>query len=74
MIVLGWAIALSTAALAAPTDQEAVDALFAAYTKAGSPGCALGVIRDGVFIYSKGYGLASLYIVRGDEDRGTASW
>jgi CubicO group peptidase (beta-lactamase class C family) len=60
MFVLAWAIAFSAASLAAETDQEAVDQLFAAYQKPGSPGCSLGVIRDGAFIYSKGYGLASL--------------
>src|SRR5229473_2428915 len=38
----------------------AVDEVFADLTKAGSPGCALGVYRDGRIIYSKGYGLANL--------------
>src|SRR6266850_8248784 len=38
----------------------AVDEVFADLTKAGSPGCALGVYRDGKIIYSKGYGLANL--------------
>jgi CubicO group peptidase (beta-lactamase class C family) len=41
-------------------DQQIVDRIFAAYDKSGSPGCALGVIRDGNFIYRKGYGMASL--------------
>src|SRR6202162_4862127 len=45
---------------AAEDDQQRVDRIFAAYNKAGSPGCALGVIRDGNFIYRKGYGAASL--------------
>jgi CubicO group peptidase (beta-lactamase class C family) len=47
-------------ARAGETDQERVDRIFAAYDKPGSPGCALGVIRDGSFIYRKGYGEASL--------------
>jgi CubicO group peptidase (beta-lactamase class C family) len=51
---------LSSPAMAAQTDQQAVDQLFAPYEKAGSPGCSLGVIKDGSFDYSKGYGLASL--------------
>src|SRR2546426_6719455 len=38
----------------------AVDEVFADLTKRGSPGCALGVYRDGKTIYSKGYGLANL--------------
>jgi CubicO group peptidase (beta-lactamase class C family) len=29
-------------------------------TKAGSPGCALGVYRDGKIVYANGYGLANL--------------
>ena len=37
-----------------------VDAVFTAYDKPGSPGCALGVIRDGMLIHSRGYGLANL--------------
>ena len=38
----------------------AVDEVFADLTKPGSPGCALGVYRDGAVIYAKGYGLANL--------------
>ena len=37
-----------------------VDQIFAAYDKPDSPGCALGVIRDGNFVCRKGYGAASL--------------
>lgn len=38
----------------------AVDAIFADLTKPGSPGCAIGVYRDGKIIYAKGYGLANI--------------
>jgi CubicO group peptidase (beta-lactamase class C family) len=38
----------------------AVDEVFADLTKPGSPGCALGVYRDGKILYAKGYGLANL--------------
>ena len=38
----------------------AVDEVFADLTTAGSPGCALGVYRDGKIVYVKGYGLANL--------------
>ena len=37
---------------------QKVDAIFADVAKADTPGCALGVIRDGQLIYSKGYGQA----------------
>jgi len=37
-----------------------VDQVFAAYDKPDTPGCALGIVRDGQFIYKKGFGTASL--------------
>jgi CubicO group peptidase (beta-lactamase class C family) len=37
-----------------------VDKVFADLANTGSPGCALGVFRDGRIIYAKGYGLASV--------------
>src|SRR5271155_1155504 len=44
----------------APRVIQTVDQVFAAFDKPDSPGCALGVVRDGNFIYKKGYGTASL--------------
>jgi CubicO group peptidase (beta-lactamase class C family) len=58
--VLAFACFLEVSALAADTDERAVDRVFDVYDKAGSPGCALGVIRDGAFVYRKGYGAGSL--------------
>src|SRR5687767_4407439 len=37
-----------------------VDAVFAAHTRPGSPGCAVGVRRDGAVVLERGYGLAEL--------------
>src|SRR6202050_1688422 len=37
-----------------------VDQIFSVYDKPGSPGCSLGVIRDGDFAYRKAYGSANL--------------
>ncbi len=37
-----------------------VDGLFAEFDRSNSPGCALGVIRDGRFVYRRGYGMANL--------------
>lgn len=37
-----------------------VDKLFSQWDKPDSPGCALGVIRDGKLIYKRGYGSANL--------------
>src|ERR1700688_4023251 len=44
---------------AADLDRK-VDQVFAAYNKPDTPGCALGIVRDGEFIYKKAYGTASL--------------
>lgn len=37
-----------------------VDDIFAQFAKPGSPGCALGVYRDGSLLYSRGYGESDL--------------
>jgi len=41
-------------------DTGAIDAVFADYDKAGSPGCMLGVVNDGALTYTRGYGRASI--------------
>jgi CubicO group peptidase (beta-lactamase class C family) len=42
-----------------PTAAE-IDAIFADCDTTSSPGCALGVIRNGEMIYQRGYGMANL--------------
>jgi CubicO group peptidase (beta-lactamase class C family) len=39
---------------------EIVDRLFAIWSKPDSPGCALGVVRNGKLIVARGYGMANL--------------
>ena len=39
---------------------DKVDNIFERYTKPGSPGCAVAVIKDGAIQYQQGYGLANL--------------
>jgi CubicO group peptidase (beta-lactamase class C family) len=39
---------------------DKVDQLFGQWDKPDSPGCAVGVIRDGQFVYKRGYGMANL--------------
>ena len=41
-------------------DSKSIDNIFTEWDKEGVPGCALGVMKDGKLIYSKGYGLANL--------------
>lgn len=46
---------------AGPGDVKArVDAVFHEYDRSDSPGCALGVYRDGKIVYERGYGMANL--------------
>jgi CubicO group peptidase (beta-lactamase class C family) len=42
------------------TLEAKVDAIFAQWNSANSPGIGLGVIQDGKFIYKRGYGMADL--------------
>src|SRR5262245_11677602 len=54
-----FVLIVSASAFAQPPADARVDAIFAQYN-AGTPGCALGVVRDGKLTYEKGYGQASL--------------
>ena len=42
------------------TANPKVDKIFAEWDKPNSPGCALGVLQSGRFIYERGYGMANL--------------
>ena len=37
-----------------------IDSLFTRWSKPGSPGCTIGVVRNDSLIYAKGYGMANL--------------
>ena len=37
-----------------------VDRIFSAYDRTDSPGCAVGIFRDGRIVYARGYGMANL--------------
>jgi CubicO group peptidase (beta-lactamase class C family) len=43
-----------------PDDSTKVDKLFAKWDRADSPGCALGIYKDGQIVYKRGYGMANL--------------
>ena len=56
-------LSLFAKGLVAVSDEKsaaAVDEVFSDLAKPGSPGCALGVYRDGKILYAKGYGLADI--------------
>jgi CubicO group peptidase (beta-lactamase class C family) len=52
--------AIASCASAADVPSKQIDQLFAAYDRPHSPGCSVGVIRDGRFVFQKSYGEASL--------------
>ena len=41
-------------------EQSTLDEIFKQWNSSSSPGAALGIIKDGKLIYSKGYGMADL--------------
>jgi CubicO group peptidase (beta-lactamase class C family) len=62
-VFLALAIPAATSWTVGPTDVDRftrVDAVFADYRKTDSPGCALGVFREGEIDYARGYGMANL--------------
>jgi CubicO group peptidase (beta-lactamase class C family) len=57
-IVVVLILCITTAS--AEDSAQKVDRLFAVFAREGSPGCSVGVIRDGNFVYKKSFGYASL--------------
>jgi len=54
-------VSLFARAQTLPADVAAtVDKVFGQWDKPGSPGCALGVYKDGQIVYKHGYGMANL--------------
>lgn len=59
-LVLLLVAPISGLAQSADSVTAKVDAIFANFDKPDSPGCALGIIKEGKLIYSRGYGKANL--------------
>src|ERR1700733_1733520 len=59
-VTLALRMLLGVAASAQNVPNQKVDQILSVYDRPGSPGCSLGVIRNGDFVYRKAYGLASL--------------
>ena len=61
LLMLGGRSAAQTQSQPLPSNLKAqVDKVFEKWDKSDSPGCALGVYRDGQIIYKHGYGMANL--------------
>jgi CubicO group peptidase (beta-lactamase class C family) len=61
-LVASIAVALGPSSVTAQSfpAEPSVDRLFAEWDHPTSPGCALGVVRNGRFVYQRGYGMANL--------------
>jgi CubicO group peptidase (beta-lactamase class C family) len=59
-VLFGSILAGSTLGRSQAVTDRKVDAMFADVTKPGSPGCAVGIYRDGKIVLAKGYGYANL--------------
>jgi CubicO group peptidase (beta-lactamase class C family) len=59
-VVLIVSIATATVALGADDRGLEVNQLFTMFQQPGSPGCSVGIIRDGDFVYKRSFGYASL--------------
>jgi CubicO group peptidase (beta-lactamase class C family) len=57
---LTFSVAIANSPGASLAELRDVDSIFADYNTPKTPGCALGVIQDGEFIYRRGYGMANL--------------
>lgn len=54
------ALGLDVNAQINPEEQAKIDSIFSQWDHPGSPGAAVGIVRDGALVYSKGYGMANL--------------
>lgn len=59
VVALGWPAA-ATAQAGRDSLGAGVDAIFADVNATTSPGCAVGVVRDGALVFARGYGMANL--------------
>jgi CubicO group peptidase (beta-lactamase class C family) len=59
-VVAAVGLAAPVPALAQQPTAAQVDSIFAEWDRDDSPGCTLGVVRDGGLVYQRGYGSANL--------------
>ncbi|HEY2379221.1 MAG TPA: serine hydrolase domain-containing protein [Gemmatimonadaceae bacterium] len=59
-LLLGAGFASTSAAQRADSLTRAVDKVFESFNGTNGPGCAVGVSRDGVVVFERGYGMANL--------------
>ena len=60
IVVFGLGLLISSPDSVSQSLNSQVDALFSEWDSDASPGSALGIVKDGKLVYSKGYGIADL--------------
>src|SRR4029453_7755314 len=60
LMVIEFLLAVSCAPSRTASMAAKVDPIFARWNRPDTPGCGVGVSRDGAVIYERGYGMASL--------------
>lgn len=60
LVILCFLLAAQAVAGEKPTIESQVDDLFTRWDRTDSPGCSVGVFRDGEIVYARGYGMANL--------------
>ncbi len=65
-VLLTLAAASASPQIAASDTKAMVDAIFRDVDRSDSPGCAVGVYRDGGIAYARGYGMANLELSAGN--------
>jgi CubicO group peptidase (beta-lactamase class C family) len=65
-VLLALAAASASPQISAPDAKTKVDAIFRDVDRSDTPGCALGVYRDGQIAYARGYGMANLELSVGN--------
>jgi CubicO group peptidase (beta-lactamase class C family) len=59
-VCIAMSLACARPAIAQSQRNPAVDRIFADYDRADSPGCSVGAVQNGRFLYQRGYGMANL--------------
>ena len=58
--LLSLLVSLSFFSFGQIQEKQAIDSIFAEWDKPDAPGCALGIMKEGKLIYTRGYGMANL--------------
>jgi len=60
LLVFAFVLVSVAAQSPAPAPHSAVDRVFAEWNRPDSPGCSVGIARNGAVVYERGYGVANL--------------